>query len=197
MELAGIGADDVRAAAEGDDVALGRVLRALEPDLPASASIQPLQRRVLEADDVLQVSYPEAFLRIGTLGERTPAGFRAWMLRIVETNLIDAIRGLDRDERPDARRRSTHDGSGCSRRTLFERVSGLDPTVSALLSLVEQAERLRATIARLPESDRRVVEEIDPAERLVAEVAVELGRSPGPVHLLVRRARTRLRELMT
>lgn len=197
MDVEAIDAAHVHAAVAGDDAALEQLLRAIEPTLRAAVTIQPLWRRSLDVDDLLQVTYLEAFLRIESLRDRSPGGFVAWMQRALASNVVDAIRGLERDKRPDARRRLTHDGSGASARTLFERVSGLEPSASAAMSLAEQSERLRATIARLPASYRQVVEEVDLAERSVADVAAEMGRSPGAVHLLVRRAHDRLRELMS
>lgn len=188
--------DDVQRAAGGDDDALGRLLRAVEPDLRASVAIQPIYRRGLDVADLLQVSYVEAFLRVGSLRERTVDGFRAWMRRLVDTNLKDAIRALERDKRPDARRRVTHDGQGSSARTLFARVSGDGASPSQALSAREEVAQLEAALARLPADYRRVVEQVDLAERRVAEVAQEMGRSAGAVHLLVKRAHDRLREIL-
>lgn len=188
--------EDVQRAAEGDDEALGRLLREVEPDLRASVTIQAIYRRDLDVADLLQISYVEAFLRIGSLRERTVDGFRAWMRRLVDTNLKDGIRALERDKRPNARRRVTHDGQGSSARTLFARVSGGGTSPSAALSAREQVAQLEAAMQRLPPDYRRVIEEVDLAERRVAEVAQEMGRTPGAVHLLVKRAHDRLREIL-
>lgn len=188
--------DDVQRAADGDDDALGRLLRAVEPDLRASVAIQPIYRRDLDVADLLQVSYVEAFLRVGSLRERTVGGFRAWMRRLVDSNLKDAIRALERDKRPDARRRVTHDGQGSSARTLFAQVSMDGASPSRALSAREQVAQLEAALARLPADYRHVVEQVDLAERRVAEVAAEMGRSAGAVHLLVKRAHDRLREIL-
>lgn len=188
--------EDVRRACAGDDDALARALRAAEPELRAAVSLQPLYRRDLEVDDLLQVSYVEAFVRIASLRDRTADGFRAWMRRLVDTNLKDAIRALERDKRPDARRRVTHDGSGASARTLFARVAGAGGSPSGVNSAAEEVRRLEAALERLPADYRHVVREVDLAERRVAEVAAEMGRSAGAVHLLVKRAHDRLRELL-
>lgn len=186
----------IQRAVDGDDAALGELLRAVEPQLRASITVQPLWRRDLDVDDVLQVAYLEAFMRIGALRERSPAAFRAWMRRLVDTNIKDAIRGLERDKRPDARRRVTQGGQGGSARTLIGQLGGSGASASAAMSDREQVERLLAAVARLPVSYRQVVEQVDLAERAVADVAAEMGRSPGAVHLLVRRAHDRLRELL-
>ena len=51
-------------------------------------------------------------------------------------------------------------------------------------------------LERLPASYRRVVDEVDLAERPVSEVAAELNKSPGAIHMLRSRAHERLRELL-
>jgi len=53
-----------------NSLVIGRVVAA-QADRDALRSLDP--------DDVLQVSYLETFLRIGTLRDRTPSGLRAWM----------------------------------------------------------------------------------------------------------------------
>ena len=59
-----ISRESIARAVHGDSEELEKVLRALEPELRAGISIQPLWSRSLDADDVLQVSFMEAFLRI-------------------------------------------------------------------------------------------------------------------------------------
>jgi RNA polymerase sigma factor (sigma-70 family) len=186
----------VRRAAEGDDAALEELLRESEAALRGRVSINPRWRRSLSVDDVLQVSYLEAFLRIGSLRSPTSSGFRTWMARIVDNNLRDAIRALERDKRPDARRRETVGVRGESARTLLARVCGDEGTVSAAVVRGEELSRLTAAVNKLPPTYRRVVEAVDLAERDVGEVAAELGRSRGAVHLLRSRAHRRLAELM-
>jgi RNA polymerase sigma factor (sigma-70 family) len=154
-------------------------------------------RRSFELDDVLQVSYLEAFLRIGALEQRTLDGFRAWLRRIAQRNLSDAIRALERDKRPAARRRLTRGADGESARTLFAKLAGDHASASSHAVEAEVVAQLRAAIRRLPASYRHVIEQIDLAERGVTEVATELGRSLGAVHLLRSRALDRLRELLS
>jgi RNA polymerase sigma-70 factor (ECF subfamily) len=197
MSYAELDAQRLARAVAGDQAELEALLRAVQPELRAWVVIPPLWRRSLEPDDVIQVSFLEAFLRISTLQEVSPAGFRAWMRRTVENNLTDAIRMLERDKRPDARRRVTQGGEGESARTLLAALRGGHPTPSRLLSADEEVARLHAAIAKLPATYRTVVREVDLAERPVTEVAQELGRSRGGVHVLLRRAHERLAELLS
>ncbi len=186
----------VERAVEGHQKDIEQLLRQLEPELRASVTIPARWRRSLDVDDVLQVSYMETFLRIGTLRDITPAGLRAWMRRIIQNNLVDAIRGLDRDKRPDPNHRVTNAKDGQSARTLLGSVAGDSPTAGAVASQKEQIERLMEAVDLLPPSYRRVIQSVDLECRTVAEVAQEMERSPGAVHLLHSRAHDRLTELM-
>ena len=189
-------ADQIARAAEGEKQDLELLLRQLEPELRAGLTIPARWRRSLDPDDVLQVSFLETFLRIGTLRDRTPSGLRAWMRRLVQNNLTDAIRALERDKRPDSGRRVTVGQNGQSARTLLSMIAADAPTAGLRASLKEQVRDLQAAIRRLPASYRTVVQSLDLEERSVAEVAKELGRSRGAVHLLRSRAHDRLAELL-
>ncbi|MFT5477314.1 MAG: RNA polymerase sigma factor (sigma-70 family) [Planctomycetota bacterium] len=191
-----ISRESLARAVHGDSEELEKVLRALEPELRAGISIQPLWSRSLDADDVLQVSFMEAFLRITSFTGPSPAGFRAWMRRVVKNNLTDAIRSLECEKRPDARRRVTHGAGGESARTLFSAVVGDHPTAGARATAQESVEMLLTAVEQLPTSYKQVIREVDLAERTVADVAEEMGRSRGAVHLLRSRGHARLRELL-
>ena len=186
----------IRAAVAGSRTEFAELLRSLEPEMRSRVRIAPLWRRSLSVDDVLQVSWLEAFLRIGSLRDATPPGLRAWLIRIIDNNLRDAVRSLERDKRPDSRRRQTQGVAGESIRGLLQRQASEQSGVSQPLQREEEFEHLRSAIQRLPKSYRLVIERMDIEERDVDEVAEELGRSRGAVHLLRSRARERLRELL-
>ena len=189
-------AESVGRAIHGSVSDLENILRHVEPELRASLSIQPLWKRSLDVEDILQVSYLEAFLRIGSLRDPTPTGFRAWMRRLTENNLRDAIRALERDKRPEARRRLTHGAQGESARTLLLAMAGDHPTAGSVAASHEQIRGMLRAVSQLPASYRQVIEQVDLAERSVADVSQEMNRSPGAVHLLRSRAHDRLRELL-
>lgn len=186
----------VARAIDGDLQDLEQLLREAEPIARSRLQIAPKWSRSFDVDDVLQVSFLEAFLRIGALATPTVAAFQAWFLRIAENNLIDATRSLDRARRPDANDRVTQGAGGESARTLLLQVAGGDTTAGGQAAIAEQIERMHAAIAELPESYRRVVQLLDLEQRPLAEVAEELGRSIGAVHMLRSRAHGRLAELV-
>ena len=186
----------VARAVAGDPDALEELLRAHAPAVRARLEVQPRWRRALDPDDVLQVTCLEAFLRIGGLRTPTVAGFCAWLASVAQNNLRDALRGLQRQKRPDAHGRVTQGPEGESARTLIAALGGGGPTEGTRLADREAIARLHAALERLPETYRVVVTELDLAERGVGEVAEELGRSAGAVHMLRSRAHDRLRELL-
>ena len=143
----------------------------------------------------MQITYLEAYLRIATQRARSAAGFRGWLAQIAENNLRDAIRALQRDKRPESHRRVTR-GSGTSAETLVATLMDASPTAGSIAAGREAVSRLREALKRLPDSYRQVVVELDLAERPVAEVAADMERSPGAVHMLRARALDRLRELL-
>ncbi|MEO0480484.1 MAG: sigma-70 family RNA polymerase sigma factor [Planctomycetota bacterium] len=186
----------VARAIAGNPDALEALLRAHEPTVRARLQIAPKWVRSIDVDDVLQVAWLEAYLRIQGLRSASEASFVAWLSRIAENNLIDAVRSLESGRRPDANCRVTHIASGESARTLLQQVAGDDATAGSHASLTEEVTRLRAAIARMPVSYRQVVELMDLEQLTVDEVAAKMSRSPGAVHMLRARAHDRLAELL-
>jgi RNA polymerase sigma-70 factor (ECF subfamily) len=189
--------DRIARALQGDSDALEALLREVEPELRTSLDIQPLWNRSFDIEDVLQVTYIEAFLRIQSLEQNTLTGFKSWLRRIADHNMKDAVRALNRNKRPDARKRVTQGPAGESSRTLLNAIiGGKQRTAGSALSEREEIVRLHEAIRKLPRTYRKVVEEVELAERTVAEVAEEMSKSSGAVHMIRSRARDRLQELL-
>lgn len=186
----------VLAAVSGDSDALEELLEASGGSVRGALDIAPRWRRAFDPDDVLQVTFLEAFLRIGTLRGSTRPEFIAWLQRIADNNVRGAIRAMERDKRPESRERLTSGPGGESSRTLLARLAEDEPSIGTRLGDSEILEALKAAVARLPQSYRDVVRGVDLEERPAAEVAAELGRSIGAVYMLHSRALDRLRELM-
>ncbi len=184
-------------AAERDGDALEELLRELGPAIRAGLSIDRRWQASIDSEDVMQVTYLEAYLRVATLRARTTQGFRGWLARIAENNLRDALRALQRDKRPDGggRHRVTH-GGRTSAETLMGNLLDTGQTAGSVAAGREAVSRLRGALERLPASYRKIVDEVDLAERPVTEVAAELQKSPGAIHMLRSRAHDRLRELL-
>ena len=184
-------------ATEHDGDALEKLLREFGPAIATGLSIDRRWQASIDREDVMQVTYLEAYLRIATLRSRTTEGFRGWLALIAENNLRDALRALQRDKRPDGggRCRATR-GGGTSAETLMASLLDSHPTAGSLAAGREAVSHLRVALERLPVSYRLVIDEVDLAERPVTEVAAQMRKSPGAVHMLRSRAHDRLRELL-
>jgi len=184
-------------ASRGDMEAITQLIRRYGPEVRKRLVINPRWQSYLDVEDVMQVTYLEAFLRIGQLGTITPEGFYSWLLRIAENNLRDAIREMDRDKRPDPRMRLQASPAGSdSVIGLYEALSFTTTTASRYLSVQETHQLLEAAITKLPEVYQKVVRCCDLAGQSAQEAATALGRSVGAVKMLRLRAHDRLRELL-
>jgi RNA polymerase sigma factor (sigma-70 family) len=183
-------------AVEGDRDALTQLLHKYGPRLRQHLRISRTWRGSLDAEDVLQVTYLEAFLRIRQLISREPAAFARWLRMIAENNLRNAIRDLGRNKRANPRRRLRSPTLDESTAQLLERVARTSMTASRIVTDKESQEALRQAIARLPRTYRTVVELCDLEGKSPAEVGRTLRRSAGAVHMLRARAHHRLGEIL-
>jgi RNA polymerase sigma factor (sigma-70 family) len=183
--------EDVLARARrGDLEALAGLLETCAPALRAllDRRLPATHRAVLAVEDVLQVTWLEAFLAIERCASTSEAGFAAWLRAIAERNLQDAVRELERDKRPDSRGRAD-----AAAELLDELAAGAtSPTHAAARS--EARDRLEAALRTLPADYALVVRRHDLDGCGLDELARELGRSLGALHMLRQRAHDRLRE---
>lgn len=153
-------------------------------------------RSVLDEDDVMQVTYLEAFLKIGSFKPNGIASFKGWLRRIAENNLQDAIKGLARDKRPNPRNRVRAPVGDESVVALYDLVVGDSQSPSRVAGRNERAAILEETIRRLPPDYQLVLREYDLGGQSAEDVAAKLKRSEGAVYMLRARAMERLRELL-
>lgn len=185
----------IRAAIAGDVGAMTELLQQFSPDVERSLSISREWRSVLEPADVMQVTYFEAFLQIARYDPDRSEPFRAWLQRIAENNLRDAIRGLQRQKRPQpANRVGILPGDASTK--LFEELGVTTTTPSRQATQEERSDRLNAALDALPDDYGRVVRLYDLQALPIAEVSRQMNRSSGAVHMLRARAHDRLRQLL-
>jgi RNA polymerase sigma-70 factor (ECF subfamily) len=183
-------------AVEGDAPALRALLEHFGGEVRRriSGRIEKRWRASLDEDDVMQVTYLEAFLHIDQLTARDAASFLAWLTRIAENVLRDAIRGLSRQKRPDPARRIGSAPGADSYVGLLECLGVTTTTPSREAARRDAAAILEKAIERLPEAYRTAVRLYDLEGRPIAEVAERISRSVGAVHMLRARAHDRLRQ---
>jgi RNA polymerase sigma-70 factor, ECF subfamily len=188
----------LRDADAGDAEALALLLREVGPRV--RARIEPkIGRRwagLIEADDVMQVTYLEAFCQAGKVSVRDETTFTAWLTRVAENNLRDAVRSFERAKRPDPGKRVTGPVNEDSYVGLVEVLGVTTSTPSRAAARSEAVRVMEAALAKLPADYARVVCLYDLECRPMEEVSRELGRSAGACYMLRARAHDALREAM-
>lgn len=185
-------------AAAGDSAALRELLerygRRVADDIRARIGRQ--WQAVIDADDVMQVTYMEAFLQIRHLNAREGAAFVGWLRRIAENNLRDAIKELERKKRPHPARRVQSPPGEESYVALIDLLGASGQSPSRHVAGNEAARILESMLEHLPPDYRTAIRLYDLEELSIEEVAEKMGRSRGAVHMLRARAHDRLRALL-
>lgn len=183
-------------AVAGDEGAMTRLLAHFGPEVERSLSIGREWRSVVEPADVMQVTYLEAYLQIARFDPGRSQPFSAWLRRIAENNLRDAVRGLQRQKRPPP---SGRIGAGAAGSTISDLVALLgivSTTPSRHAAREERASRLMLALEALPDDYSRALKLYDIEALPIAEVAKRMNRSPGAVHMLRARAIDCLRTML-
>lgn len=191
--------DTLTAALGGERDALGRVLVACDAELRQhlSGRMASVYQSTVSIDEVLQVTYVEGCLRIGTLKERTADGLLAWLKVVVENNLKDVIRALSAKKRPPPWRQM-----GASREesaaTFLAGFMGSDTTPTQGARRSEIADLLDRALASLPPDYSKAIRLYDLEGKSIEDVAAAFvpPRSAGAVHMLRARALDCLHELL-
>lgn len=191
-------ADTLKAASRGDPDAARALLEQFGPRIRAEidADISAPWRSLIDADDVMQVTYLEAFLQIHTIEGRDEASFVAWLRRIAANNLRDAIKELQRQKRPNPAKRVQPAAGESSYVALVEMLGCTTTTPSRDAAHGELGRIIDGLLAQLPPDYATVIREYDLRGKTIQEVAAAMGRSAGAVHMLRARAHDRLRTLL-
>lgn len=187
-------ADLLQRAAARDADALRILLKRHGPQVRNAirGKIDTRWRSILDEDDLMQVTYLEAFLHIDQLNARTADSFTGWLIRIANNALLDAVKGIESQKRPHpARRVQTPDHeSSCA--ALIELLGATTTTPSRYAAGNEAGRSIEAALKTLPEDYGTVVRQCDLEGKSAAEVSALMGRSIGAVHMLRARAHAAL-----
>ncbi len=185
-------------AVVGDASALRTLLKRFGPQVRQSIEgrIGKPWQALLDEDDVMQVAYLEAFLHIDQLTARDAPGFVAWLRRIAQNALRDAIKGFERQKRPGPSRRVQAPVGADAQTTLLSVLGVTTTTPSRHAARSDATESLSTAIAQLPPDYRTVVERYDLEARPAEDVAASMGRSVGAIYMLRARAHDRLRQVL-
>ncbi len=190
--------DNFKKANAGDAEALTALLGELGPKV-WDRIIPKIGRQwsgLIEADDVMQVTYLEAFVQFGRVTIKDEQSFTAWLTRVAENNLRDAIRAFDRAKRPDPRKRVTGPVNDESYVGLVEVLGVTTTTPSRAAARHEAVSIMTGVLGKLPADYAKMVRLYDLECKPIEEVSRELGRSTGACYMLRARAHDALRDAM-
>src|SRR5262245_26537019 len=167
-------------AVEGNAAALRTLLKRFGPQAREAirGKIDKRWQSVLDEDDVMQVAYLEAFLHIDQLTGRDAASFIGWLSRIAQNALRDAIKGLQRQKRPNPTRR-VREAPGVGQDSyadLLDLLGGTTATPSRAAARNEAGSLIENALKLLPNDYRTVIRLYDLEGKSVGNVAAEMGR---------------------
>lgn len=186
-------------ARKGDQAAIASLLATYHSALRARTRerMGPALMARLEAEDLLQQVYLEVLRKIDRFEGRDPKAFLNWTLTILDHKLAGAHRAAHRLKRDVAReqgpRRLTAEQSCIN---LLEQLYAQAGTPSRIVRRQEAVGALMASISRLSDTYRQVIQLRFLEGRSVSQVAERLGKSNAAVKMLTMRALTSLRDLM-
>lgn len=187
----------VNRAIGGDMSALTSLLEQNCAAVRSMLHIDPKWASVLEPDDVLQVTCLEAFLQIGRFKSHGDGGFLAWLNRIAQNNLRDAVRELSAVKRSPLGQRIQAENQQDSESVLLSNLGMTTTTPSRNAANAEIRAAINNAIALMPADYGGVVRMYDLEGKSIGDVAAAMKRSAGAVHMLRTRAHEHLREILS
>jgi RNA polymerase sigma-70 factor, ECF subfamily len=150
----------------------------------------------MEASDLVQQTLLDAHRQRGQFRGHGPAEMAAWLRRMLACNLADAWRALHRGKRDVARARSLEAALADSSARLEAWLAAEQPSPSQEAAANEQVLRLAESLAAVPEAQRDAILLHYWQGRPLAEVALQMGRTPASVAGLLQRGLRTLRKLL-
>jgi RNA polymerase sigma-70 factor (ECF subfamily) len=162
--------------------------------LLARLQIDPRLRARIDLSGVVQQTMFEAHLALREGDGHTPEQRLAWLRKCLANNLTDELRKLKTGMRDIGRERSLEAALENSSIRLQAWVVASDPSPSAHVAREEEAVRLAAALATLPEAQREALVLQHWHGWKVVEIAEHLGRTRTAVAGLLKRGLATLRE---
>jgi RNA polymerase sigma factor (sigma-70 family) len=187
----------VQQAVTGNHDALESLLNRCSPPVERklSSEIGLQWRSVLDVEDVMQVTFLEVFLNIKSLEVHDIDTFRAWLWKIARNNLRDAIRGLQADKRPQPQDRK-HAPSDISPIQTLALIHDTGTSVTGKAARGEANSRIESALKKLPDDYATVIRLFDLEGLNGPQVADQIDRTRGAVHMLRARAIDRLKQIL-
>jgi RNA polymerase sigma-70 factor (ECF subfamily) len=181
------------AARDGDRSALGRLFDGFRSYLTllADQRLGADLKQKCAGSDLVQRTFLEAQEGFGRFDGSRPDELRVWLERILPNNLGDVARQFRKVEKREIRREVPLAENWLEIDRLIDR-----STPSKKVIAREEKDRLRRTLARLPDDYRQVIALRNLERRKFEEIATVMGRSTGAVKKLWSRAILQLKEEM-
>ncbi|MFN9992113.1 MAG: RNA polymerase sigma factor [Phycisphaerales bacterium] len=186
-------------AMSGDKRSVIALMEALAPRVRAriTPKIGAAYQSQLDIDDLMQVTFLECFLRLKSFTSGDSSAFLAWMTRLAENNLIDAVRAMDALKRPGPKNRVDANRAPEDSMAALVDVLGITDTTPSMVAMRGEAGNILVrAIDELPGDYARVIKLYDLQGLSPSQVAAELKRSEGAVFMLRARAHDRLKEIL-
>lgn len=148
---------------------------------------------VLDAEDILQQTFVQAFRDIHTFRPQGRSSFRAWLTVIADNRLADARKALQRKKRGGQARRVSLAGRDSSATALVEVLSDGGPTPSGNVARAEAVQAVEVAVAGLPADLREAIRLRYLEQKSLGDAARIMQRSPDAVRGLLDRAKKKLR----
>lgn len=194
----------VSLAAEGDPDALQRLLVHYHGSLRGfiATRLEPAIGRLVDAEDILQEAYADAFKSIRRCSFDGPGAFYKWLERIAMDRLRKTRRDLKRAKR-DIRRvvqrggtAKSPGGTATSYPDLIERLTSPGSSPSRQLARRDVCAAVTSSLARLTDEQRSVIRLRFLEGKSVAEVAAALDKTEPAIHMLTYRGLRALESIM-
>ena len=141
----------------------------------------PSLRSKVDASDMVQQTLLEAHQKLSQFKGSTEPEMAAWLGRMLNNNITDAVRALRRKKRDVTRERSLESGNPQFARSAADRLKSeqTSPSICAIRS--EDLTRLHKALSALPEPQRKVIVLHHLQGKSLGEVAKETDRTRASV----------------
>jgi RNA polymerase sigma-70 factor (ECF subfamily) len=162
--------------------------------LLARLNLDPKYRAKLDASDLVQQTFLQAYQALDRFRGTSDAELAAWLRQILARTVAHAVRDLGRAKRDFGQERSLEAALDASSLRLGAWLAADQSSPSERADRNEQTLRLADALMELPEAQREALVLYYWQDRTVAEIGEQLGRSPAAVAGLLKRGLQQLRK---
>ena len=170
-----------------------RLSEYLAPRMPAALS------GILDAEDILQQTFLQAYRDISGFKPRHQGSFYAWLRGIADNRLLDCIREQRRKKRGGEFRRTelALGQSDASALDILNTLCAPIGTPSQSLGLREAEDLLKTALEHLPDDQREAVQRHCLQGESLQDTAIAMGKTSGAIRALVHRGKAKLLDILS